>query len=364
MKGLYRSVTALILFLLGSGLLLVGKTAATPSQQDNSPLIVATKPLPPFVIKEGDSFVGFSIELWDAIANELGLSYEFYEVQTVTDQLQAVQNGEADVAIAGITITEQREEVVDFTYPYFDSGLQIMVREQESSPLVNTLRAILSPGFIQYVFVFLLLIVVTAHIFWLFERRHPDFPRSYRAGITQVLWWTTVTVFSHDDKVPDTRSGRLIAVLWMFAGIFLIANLTATLSAGATVRQLRSDIRSIADLRRQRVATAAGTTSANFLQANGVPFIDVPVIDDAYDLLLNDRVDAVVYDAPVLQYYILTSGDSNLQLVGQTFETEKYGIALPTGSPYREPINRATLKLLEDGTYQQLYTRWFGADSG
>src|SRR5262249_52384604 len=145
-------------------------------------------------------------------------------------------------------------------------------------------------------------------------------------------------------------------------GVFLIANLTATLSAGATVRQLRSDIRTLADLRRQRVATVSGTTSANFLQVNGVPFTGVAVIDEAYSLLLNGQVDAIVYDAPVLRYYIQTSGNSDLQLVGQEFDTEKYGIALPTGSSYREPINRSTLKLLEDGTYRQIYERWFGAD--
>lgn len=355
MKLFHRLITALMLILVGSAF-------ASPARQDTEPLRVVTKSFPPFVIKEGDVLTGFSIELWEAIANNLDLTYEFYEVETVTEQLQALQDGEADVAIAGITITEGREENVDFTYPYFDSGLQIMVLEQESSPLMNTFSAILSPAFIQYMGIFLLLIVVTAHIYWLVERRHPDFPRSYPEGISRVLWWTTVTVFNHDDKEPGTRFGRYIAILWMFAGVFLIANLTAILSAGATVRELRSDIRSLADLRRQRVATVAGTTSANFLRANGISFTGVTVIDEAYDLLLSGQVDAVAYDAPVLRYYIQTSGNNNLQLVGQTFETEKYGIALPTGSSLREPINRATLKLLEDGTYRQVYEQWFGAD--
>lgn len=341
-------------------LLSLSQSGALAVQQDDAPLRVATKELPPFVMKNGNEFIGFSIDLWDALAAELGVTYEFFEVQTVTEQLEAVQNHEADAAIAGITITEQREEFVDFTYPYFDSGLQILVREQQSSPLLNSIRAILSESFMQYLLAFLLLIVITAHIYWLFERRNPQFPRAYREGILQVLWWTTVTVFGYDDKPPFTRLGRFVAIIWMFAGIFLIANLTATLTAGATVRELRSSVRSISDLQRQRVITVAGSTSANYLRSQGISFAGVTVIDEAYDALLQGNADAIVYDAPVLRYYIANSGNPDLQLVGTLIETEKYGIALPADSPYRKALNLATLKLMEDGTYQALYERWFG----
>jgi ABC-type amino acid transport substrate-binding protein len=359
MVSLRRRSILLIPLLL---LLSTSYRGALAVQEDQTPLRVVTKPLPPFVIKSGDSFIGFSIELWDALAEELNVPYEFYEVETVTQQLEAVENNEADVAIAGITITEIREEFVDFTYPYFDSGLQILVLEHESSPLLNTVRAILSESFLQYLLVFLLLILVTAHIYWFFERRNPQFPSGYRQGITQVLWWTTVTVIGYDDKPPGTRFGRFIAIIWMFAGIFLIANLTATLSAGATVRELRSSIRSISDLQGQRVVTVGGSTSANHLRSQGIQFSEVTIIEEAYDALLQGKADAIVYDAPVLRYYVANAGNPDLELVGTLIETEKYGIALPTGSPYREPINRATLKLMEDGTYQELYERWFGAN--
>jgi polar amino acid transport system substrate-binding protein len=333
---------------------------AAPASQEDVPLRVAVKLLPPFVLVNDDGFSGFSIDLWDALAAEIGVDFQTYEVKTVGDQLAAVQNGDADIAIAGITITEEREELVDFTYPYFDSGLQIMVHSEEASPLENTLRTILSPTFLQFLLIFLLLILITSHIYWLFERRHPEFPRPYFEGIKRVLWWTTVTVIGYDDLPPATRLGRFVALLWMFAGIFLIANLTASLSAGATVRELRSSIQSLADLQGQRVATVAGSTSANYLDRRGISYIGVATIVDTYDLLLKGQIDAIVYDAPVLRYYLTQTRNTDLELVGATIETEKYGIALPTGSPYREPINRAILKLLEDGTYQQLYTRWFG----
>ncbi|HVU14337.1 MAG TPA: transporter substrate-binding domain-containing protein [Phototrophicaceae bacterium] len=353
---------SLFLLVLLIGMISIG-TSAVYSQNQAVTLRVAVKSFPPFVMAQGDVYTGFSIDLWNAIAQEVGVNTRFVGVETVDDQLNAVKNGQADAALAGITITEQREEQVDFSYPYFDSGLQILVRLTPESPITSGLNALLSSALLQYMAVFLLLIVVIAHVYWLFERRHPEFPRSYRAGIGQLIWWSTLTVLGYDTHPPGTRAGRIIAIVWMFAGIFLIANLIAVLSAGETVRQLRSDIQSVADLRGERVVTVAGTTSADYLRANGIPFTSVSVIDDAYPLLLNGQADALVYDAPVLRYYLATAGRPDLSLVGAVVEPEKYGIALPTGSSYRKAINEAILKLQEAGTYQQIYQRWFGSDA-
>lgn len=338
--------------------------AAGPPLQQGEPLRVVTKSLPPFVIVEGDELTGFSIELWGLIAQRIGVEYEWHKLDTVGELLAAIQDGEADVAIAGITITEQREELLDFSFPYFDAGLQIMVRQESTSPLANALRAVLSPDMLQFLVVFAVLILVMSHGLWLIERRrNPHFPRGYFRGIGQALWWSTITAIGYDDRPPVTVIGRLLAVAWMFVAIFVVANLIASLSAAATVRELRTSIRSISDLRGQRVVTVAGTTSASYLRSNGIVFTAAESADDAYARLLEGRADAVVYDGPVMQYYIKTSGNPNLALVGGVFAIERYGIAVPTDSPYREPINRALLKLEEEGVYQQLYNRWFGVSS-
>lgn len=96
----------------------------------------------------------------------------------------------------------------------------------------------------------------------------------------------------------------------------------------------------------------------------GVIFSTVERIEDAYDFLLSGKADAVVYDGPVMQFYLKSTGNADLALVPGVFAIEKYGIALPTGSSYREPINRTLLKLQEDGSYQALYNRWFGVAGG
>jgi polar amino acid transport system substrate-binding protein len=354
MQGLKK---ILLCFIFMSGLFY----ASPVLPQDELELRVATKLFPPFVVELDDEFTGFSIQLWDAIAQEMGVSYELYEVESVVDQLNAVQDGSADVAVAGISITLEREETVDFSFPFFDAGLQILIPKESQSSVTNIINALLSPMFIQFLLTVLVLILVASHILWLFERRHnPTSPQSYRASIGQSLWWSTVTVLGFDDQPPNTVGGKLMGIVWMFAGIFIIANLTATLSANAAVQVLRGEINAVDDLRDHRVVTIEGTTSARYLGTNGISFIGVQTIEQAYEMLREGQAEAMVYDAPILRHFLNTDGRNDFQLVGQVFEPEKYGIALPVDSPYRESINQAILGYQEDGTYQQLYTRWFG----
>src|SRR4030095_9415404 len=74
------------------------------------------------------------------------------------------------------------------------------------------------------------------------------------------------------------------------------------------------------------------------------------------------QVDAVVYDAPVFLFYAAHEGKGKVQTAGAIFRKENYGIVFPSNSPYRQPVTEALLKLKENGTYDQLYTKWFGGN--
>ncbi|RJL09643.1 glutamine ABC transporter substrate-binding protein GlnH [Paracoccus siganidrum] len=98
---------------------------ATSAQADE--LIVATDTaFVPFEFKQGDSYVGFDIDLWDAIATELELSYQLRPMD-FAGIIPALQTGQVDVALAGITIKPERQEVIDFSDGYYDSGFLLMV---------------------------------------------------------------------------------------------------------------------------------------------------------------------------------------------------------------------------------------------
>lgn len=90
-------------------------------------LIVATDTaFVPFEYKDGDTYVGFDIDMWDTIATELGIGYELRPMD-FSGIIPALQTGQIDVALAGITITEERSQAIDFSDGYYDSGLMLMV---------------------------------------------------------------------------------------------------------------------------------------------------------------------------------------------------------------------------------------------
>lgn len=85
----------------------------------------------PFEFKGPDGkYQGFDIDLWDAIAKDLGLEYKLQPMD-FNGLIPALQSANIDVAIAGMTIKSEREKVVDFAFPYYDSGLLLMVRADE-----------------------------------------------------------------------------------------------------------------------------------------------------------------------------------------------------------------------------------------
>lgn len=341
--------------------------ASGQSQAGIERLQVVIKPLKPFVMFQGERNEGFSIDLWVALASQLGKPYQFQRVDSVKTQLAAVESGDADVAITGISITSEREARIDFSLPYFDAGLQILTRADagtEGMSVLDVVGQFFSPTLLRVMALMALTIFVTANLIWLIERRRnsEDFPRPYLRGLWEGLWWSVSTLSSGSGEVnPRSVLGRIIAVIWMFAAIFIIAQFTAVMTTNLTMKNLRGSIASVDDLPGKRVATVDGSTASRHLTERGIAHQRVKLIEDAYALLSEGQVQAVVYDAPVLRYYVNTGGHDTFKLVGPVFNSEKYGIALPTGSPLREEINRALLRLIEDGTYDDIYTRWFGA---
>jgi ABC-type amino acid transport substrate-binding protein len=327
------------------------------------PLRVAVKEVAPFVMRDGDNWVGFSIDLWRAIAERRGWTYALIGVDTVDQQLEAVRTGSADASLAAISVTSDREQTIDFSYPYFRSGLQLLVASENPS-FLSAVISFITPDLLKLVLFVVVVLLVVAHGVWLFERHmDADFPKKYLPGVGEALWWAgvTLTTVGYGDRTPKGRLGRTLALVWMFSGIFLLASVTAAVTARATVQQLNRTVNGVEDLAGKQVATVQGSTADQYLRLRGLSHVALPRIEDAYPLLQDGRVQAILYDAPVLQHYATTTGLGRVQVVGREVQPEQYAIALPFGSPYRRAIDQTLLQLMADGSYDQLYERWFGA---
>ncbi len=353
----------LLCWLLGAAPL--ASAQSQPSPAGSSPTLrVATRVIPPFVIQQGSELSGFSIDLWRSLATEIGTKYNIQVYPNVMQLLAAVENKKADLGIAAISITAEREQKFDFSYPIFTGGLQIMVRDPRlGGAAANPLKNILSGALPPLLGWALLMIVIVSHIAWLFERRHQGsmVSQSYFPGIFEAAWWAAATLATQADQMPKGLLARVLALLWMFTSVVFVAYFTAAFTTQLTVQQLQGDIKGIADLAGRTVATTTGSTAADFLRQRSIKPLEFPTIEQVYDSLLNRQADAVVFDSGVLSYYATHDGKNKVQLAGNILQPENYGIALPSGSPLRKEINVALLKLRENGTYQTLYDQFFAA---
>ncbi len=348
---------------------------ASQAQQKQTPATtksfrIATRIIPPFVYDEKGNLTGFSIELWRKIGEKMGAKSEFQTYSTVADLLAAVKEGKADVGIAAISITAERDRHFDFSQPMFDAGLQIMVRGKSSegggaNPVRGLFALLFSPVMLVWLGIVAVMIILPAHIVWFVERNHQDgmIPtKSYFPGIFHAMWWSASTLATQADSMPRTAAARFMAILWMFTSVVFVAYFTAQVTASLTVQQLQGNIKGPDDLPGKRVATTKSSTSAAYLRDKRAQVQEFDKIDDAYEALIKDEADAVVFDSPVLLYYASHEGKGKVQVVGGVFRKESYGIVVLPNSPYRKPIDAALLGLKEDGTYQDLFDKWFKSD--
>ncbi|WP_147820813.1 glutamine ABC transporter substrate-binding protein GlnH [Salidesulfovibrio onnuriiensis] len=218
-------------------------------------LVVATDTnFPPFEFKDPATgkHTGFDVELWDAIAKEVGVEYDLQPMD-FNGIIPGLQSGQIDVGIAGMTIKPERAKVVDFADGYYNAGLLILVKADNA------------------------------------------------------------------------------------------------------------DVNSIEDLKGKVVSTKLGTTSEDFVKKNAQA-ADVklfPNNDSMFMELMAGGADAVVFDSPVIADFMNKAGKGQVKVVGPLYQGQSYGIAFPKGSGLVVKVNAALKKLRENGTYRDLYVKWF-----
>ena len=108
-------------------------TLSCTTQAAGKELLIATDTaFVPFEFKQGNEYVGFDIDLWAAIAKELGVTYQLKPMD-FNGIIPALQTRNVDAALAGITIKEERKQVIDFSDGYYDSGFLLMVKSDNDS---------------------------------------------------------------------------------------------------------------------------------------------------------------------------------------------------------------------------------------
>ena len=335
-------------------------TVQAASAQD-APLEMLTIERPPFAFLDDGAATGFSIDLMRQIAEQLDREVNFTFVETFPEMLEAVVSGQVDGAVANISITSEREAILDFSRPIYGSGLKILVSGETTG--VSIWDVVLRWQLLGWVLAAFGALFVLGMLMWLVERRHQEyFDQGAREAMFPSFWWALNLVLNggFEVNVPRTILGRLLGVFMVVSSLFVVSLFVANITAALTVEAISGSIQSLDDLRGRFVGTTEGSTASRFLDEEGIPHERYATFRDLMQAFEAEQLDAAVFDGPILEYYVAREMRIDAALLDRVFRSEDYGIALEQGSALREPINRALLRLQETGRYEALRQEWFG----
>ncbi len=354
-------VLALLLSVCGSSTVLASDPPIAPK-----PLRVGVFLEPPFVMSTANGLGGFAVDLWSKIATTLGWTCDYQQISSIPDLLDKLNKGELDVGVTDLSITSERLRLVDFTQPYLDAGLQVMINEKHRGGFAELIRGLSEAGHLQ-VFAGGALLLLFATIFLtLYDRRlDPAFHRSWTMGLSEsfyhVVSLATAGKANHKPIVPGA-AGNFVAALWLICGVTIIAYITSSITSVMTVNKIHSQISGPKDLAGKKIGTVTGSAAAAYCQSARLDTEEFPDIDSAVNALTKERIDAIVYNSWTLRYIDKQHPELPITEVGPLFELRTFGFALPQGSLLRMPINLTLLRLSEGGYLKQIGSQYFEAE--
>lgn len=338
-----------------------------PAPYKNRKLKVAVYNAPPFGFLYPDStYGGLMVEIWESIAADLKLDYEY----TLTDMngvLTGLQLGHHDVGLGAISITPKRERLVDFTQAVNPSGTGIAV---SAHSLKNSFHSYWKPiliSLVRLIGTLLLVLLISGTIVWWAEKKYNlSNPKNTNIqGLSDALWWSavTMTTVGYGDKVPNSRIGKVLGIVWIFTSIILLSLFTANASAILTTGRIESQISTEDDLRRVQVGASAKSSGEEYLIREHINYTPYSSTQKAIEAMLEGEIDCVVSNVPVLKYLNNTKFYKELAISPSLLLKNNMGIALQEESPLREAIDQVLLQKIAEPKWQKAVYKYLGDEN-
>lgn len=337
-------------------------------ERPEAPLVIGTKFSPPFVMGSKDAPEGLTIALWGRIADCLGLGsadYTFVEYGTNADLIAATNAGHVDLALSALPVTLAHETVIDFSHPYLDAALGVIVPDRtRGANFALLLSRIFHSNILSIIAGLLGFMVLVALIYWWMERRSGNvfFQQGPLSGLYRSLIWSALLVFQGQGNPFELKSrfGQLFVLLLMFVGVTIISSFTAIITSSLTLQALEPEVNVVADLENRAVAVMSQSDSAAWAVEADIAVIPMQVFSQVQRNIDEGLIDAFVHEREVLQYLINQRSMTGVKMSPLKIDPRSYAIGLPSGSPLHEAINRAVLIVSQDPEWEDLLRDEFG----
>jgi polar amino acid transport system substrate-binding protein len=344
-------------------LLLPGNALSQDDSAASHKLIVGTIVAPPLYMKTADGeWEGFGIDIWQGVAQHMGVLFEFREYDSLGTLLAAIENGEVDV-IPSLPAELRYEVAMDLSQSYYKSGLAIAVpAEGAGYKWMSVIEKIFSTDILMAVGLLLLMCLVAGIIVCSIERSRNSemFGDGTVKAIGHGIWWSIVTMTSvgYGDKTPKTIGGRVVAIIWMIFSIVFIASFTARITASLTVGELQGKVRGLNDLYHARVGSISQSEASMFLANHGIAVMPFERVQEGLNDLAAKKIDAFVLNELMLKYLVKKEFPGQVQVIPAIFDEYFVVMALKEKSSLRKPINKALLKFMKTEKWSELLKRY------
>uniref|UniRef100_A0AAR2K4K1 Glutamate receptor n=1 Tax=Pygocentrus nattereri TaxID=42514 RepID=A0AAR2K4K1_PYGNA len=376
---------------------------------ENKTVIVTTILEAPYVMlkknselfTDNDRYEGYCVDLAAEIAKHCGFKYQLKivgdgkygardaETKIWNGMVGELVYGKADIAVAPLTITLVREEVIDFSKPFMSLGISIMIKKpQKSKPGVFSFLDPLAYEIwmcIVFAYIGVSVVLFLVSRFSPYEWHTEEFEdgqlgaseSTNEFGIFNSLWFSLGAFMQQGcDISPRSLSGRIVGGVWWFFTLIIISSYTANLAAFLTVERMVSPIESAEDLAKQ-TEIAYGTLDAGstkeFFRRSKIALFDKMwqymksaepsvFVKSTVEGVLRVRKSKGKYAyllESTMNEYIEQRKPCDTMKVGGNLDSKGYGIATPKGSALRNAVNLAVLKLNEQGLLDKLKNKWW-----
>jgi len=303
---------------------------------------------------------GFAVELWQAVAQQIGVPFQFQEFSTLEHLINALEKQEIDV-IPSLAVRETFESAMDFSQSYLKTGLSIAVpAEGAEYRWIRIFEGIFSEHILKAIGLLMLMSLVAGIIVWVFERRRNSemFGEGAAEGIGHGIWWAmvTMTTVGYGDKAPRTIGGRIVALVWMIFSIIFIASFAANITTSLTISELKGKVRGFSDLYHARVGSISHSEGFDFLAKQGIAAIPFENLQEGLLAVAGKKIDAFVLNEQILKHLVKKEFPGRVQVLPETFAEYFVSIALQEKSSLRKPINKALLKFMKTEKWAELVT--------
>uniref|UniRef100_A0A8C5EH90 Glutamate receptor n=1 Tax=Gouania willdenowi TaxID=441366 RepID=A0A8C5EH90_GOUWI len=382
------------------------------SAMENRTVVVTTIMEGPYVmlkknweLYEGnDQFEGYCVDLASEIAKHIGIKYKISivpdgkygardpETKIWNGMVGELVYGKAEIAVAPLTITLVREEVIDFSKPFMSLGISIMIKKpQKSKPGVFSFLDPLAYEIwmcivFAYIGVSVVLFLVSRFSPYEWHAEEPEEGATEQGptdqppnefGIFNSLWFSLGAFMQQGcDISPRSLSGRIVGGVWWFFTLIIISSYTANLAAFLTVERMVSPIESAEDLAKQtEIAYGtldSGSTKEFFRRSkiavyekmwsymkSAEPTVFTKTTAEGVARVRKSKGKYAFLLESTMNEYTEQRKPCDTMKVGGNLDSKGYGIATPKGSQLRNAVNLAVLKLNEQGLLDKLKNKWW-----